>query len=249
MCLSLAVFILSVGQARASDLQPTPKSQTRKKYAAALKKSQVITKAADSSTAPTRSPQIRPNATNRDLAASLVYSSAHQLIYKGNTSIFGAPTSFRATEQTTSAFGVSGAYAQRSPYGIGFSAGLTFEFVRKSQGISGSAGSSTISGSYNGNSGTNLFAAGVNANYSIGTDVYVFAGVNCPLTFAMQRAESLSALPGYQAGLGYALTDRWSLEAYYRVVRMKGSLDAAPLSLKIDELTFPGSILGVQLLF
>ncbi|PWU13470.1 MAG: hypothetical protein C5B49_14760 [Bdellovibrio sp.] len=196
---------------------------------------------------PARLPPSQPRlSTGRHLFGSLLFSTANQVNYKGTANFLNS--SFTATESTNMAFGLRGGYIWRQANSFGYSGDLTFEFVRKSNGIVGTLGSGTgVHGTYDGNGGQNLWTTQINLNYSFGSDFYAFLGPNYPLTFLIQGSEKLNGLIGYQLGLGYGFSDRISLEVSYRMIRMNGPIGGG--ALQIDEATLPGYILAVQYFF
>jgi hypothetical protein len=192
----------------------------------------------------------RPESSSLDhhVFASLIYSTASQVNYRGSAPLYGNVTPYTATESSSGAFGLSGGYQYRQANFFGFSGELSFEFVRNSNGINGNAGNLNIQGTYIGNGGTNVWATDLNLNYSLGSYFYLFAGPNFPLTFLIKGGQALTGLPGYQAGAGYSVLDRLSVEAAYRMLRMKGTINGAGSALQVDEATFPGFILGAKFL-
>lgn len=186
---------------------------------------------------------------DRHIFVSALYSSANEIHYTGQVTIAGVQTPFAAVEQSSPAAGLAGGYVVRRLNSIGFSGDLTFELPRRSSTIIGQAGNVGVHGSYEGNQSNSLLTANANANWSIGADIYIFAGLNYPLTLTSGSGESLSGLPGYQGGAGYAFTDRISLEASYRVVRLKGTIDSPPFNLVIDEASLSGYLLAIHYLF
>lgn len=176
---------------------------------------------------------------------SALYSSANEVSYKGTVATPTVNGAFTATESTAGAFGFGGGYRFRQPGSFGFDVGAAYEFPRGSGGIRGTSGTNTIRGDYEGDVSTSLLSFVGNANFSIGTRFYVSGGVNYPLVFSSSTMK-MQGLPGFQLGVGGQLTERFSLELDYRVLRMKGRIDVAPMNLTIEEASFPGFILSVH---
>lgn len=180
--------------------------------------------------------------SNEKIYFSVLYSSANEATYKGKTVLFNTPASFSATETTEGAMGLAGGYRYLSPNWFGFDVALAYELPRKSNGIRGSAGTATVTGTYEGDVSTSLLSLTGGANFSLGESLYFSAGINVPVVYSSGN-QNLQGLPGYQAGIGYFLTEHFSLHLDYRVLRMKGTIDVAPLKLTIEEASFPGFIL------
>jgi hypothetical protein len=183
--------------------------------------------------------------------AGVLYSTANQIDYKGQVELFSTPTDFTATEKTTGSAGVTGGYIFRQTNAFGFSADLTYELPRPSNGIEGSAGNMVVTGTYDDTPSNSLVTAGLNANYSFSDlGIYVFGGVNYPFTIATGNGMSMTGLPGYQLGGGLFFTDSISGEFSYRTVRLKGTIEAPPMTpLEIDEASFSGFVFAVHYLF
>ncbi len=176
---------------------------------------------------------------------SVLYSSANEATYKGDTVLFGTPAAFSAKETTEGALGFAAGFRYRSPNWFGFDGAAAYELPRKSKGISGSAGTATVTGTYEGDVSTSLLGLAGNMNYSIGSSFYLSAGINFPVVFSSGN-QALSGLLGYQMGGGYELTENFSLHLDYRVLRMKGIIDVPPLKLTIEEATFPGFLFYIN---
>lgn len=183
--------------------------------------------------------------------AGVLYSTASQINYKGQVDLFSTPTDFTATEDTTGAAGITGGYIFRQTNSFGFSGDLTFELPRPSNGIEGSAGNMVVRGTYDETPSNSLLTAGLNANYSFSSiGIYIFGGVNYPFTFASGEGMSMTGLPGYQLGGGFFFTEQISGEVSYRTIRLKGTIEAPPLSpLEIEEASFSGFVFAAHYLF
>jgi len=108
-----------------------------------------------------------------------------------------------------------------------------------------------VHGTYDETPSNSLLTAGLNANYSFSSvGIYIFGGVNYPFTFASEEGMALTGLPGYQLGGGFFFTESISGEVSYRTIRLKGTIEAPPMStLTIDEATFNGFVFAAHYLF
>jgi opacity protein-like surface antigen len=199
--------------------------------------------------APTPAPTPEtPVTIDRHWFGTVLYSSANQLLYKGTILFNGAATPFTATETTATAFGFSGGYLQRHGSSFGYSADMTFEMQRASQGLVGNGGGLNVKGVYDKAPANSLLTTALNGNYSIGESFYLFGGLNFPFIFT-SGDQSMTGQMGYQVGAGYVMTENISVDAQYRTLKMKGSINNPALNLTIDEATFSGMILTVRYLF
>jgi hypothetical protein len=204
--------------------------------------------------APAAAQKVQPDTKKNEPAyghyfIAALFNTANEVKYKGTVNISGASLPMTATDHSSSAAGFSGGYIYRRPSGLGWSAGATGELPRHSSGITGTAGSATVRGTYSGNMSLSLFTVSAGANYSFGSDFYVFGGANYPMVLSTAETNGLSGLPGYQAGVGYAFSAAWVGELGYRVDRFKGSVDSPPYHIELSEASFPGLILSVQYQF
>lgn len=174
-----------------------------------------------------------------------LYSSANQVAYAGQTTLFGQPTSYAATEQTAGALGFSAGYIKEFGSGFGFESRLLYELPRRSSGISGMAGTYRITGVYEGEVSTSLLAAAIGMRYSLARWLSLSLGVNFPIILSEEYTK-LQGLLRYQLGVGSAITEKWSIQLQYRLLRMKGEIAAPGLQLQIDEAKLPGFVVVVE---
>ena len=180
--------------------------------------------------------------------ASLVYSAASKLVYGGNVN-FSVPTRFVVTNQTTPEFGLSGGYIYTRPWAFGFSTDLMAELPRGSQGISGTAGNLQVTGTLDGNPTISLITVNASGNFSFGERLYLYAGINVPFVVSSDPSSQFSGLIGYQAGLGYIISDSFRAEAGYRLSAMTGQISSNGINFTVTEADFAGALFLLRYCF
>ncbi len=177
---------------------------------------------------------------------SAFYSLTNEASYSGNANIQGQSQSYTASESNSGAFGVAGGYRHRPAQGFGYAAQLGYEFARQAKSLSGTAGSQTLTGDYEGGYSMSMFTAQANAIYAVDSAIHVYGGLNYPYIMSQNSAVDLTGQPGYQIGAGYAITQKLGVQLEYRVIRMKGSIKMPPTPLQIESGTLPGFVLSID---
>lgn len=237
------IFLLALSfgfAAGAESRKPAQKAAAQKPRALPPKKkpSAPITDNLASDTPQVVIPEARP--TGGRWTLGLVYSMADKVKYQGTTTLLTGPTDFAATDNTHAAFGLAAGYISRTPWWFGFSGELVYEMPRGSSGIDARAGTTTFRGTYEGDPKTSLLTAHVNGNYMIGSNVYVFAGLNYPFALTSSDAAKLTGLLGRQYGLGVNFLDHYSIELCQRLVGMKGTIVNNALTVQVEEANLEG---------
>lgn len=189
-----------------------------------------------------------PGRTPKSFYVSAFYNTGSSIKYSGQVNLFGQNTDYTATETGTGTVGVSLGYSRRLENSFGFESEVAYELPRTSKGLTGKAGNLTITGTVqDGTRQLHLAYASLSGNYTIGNRFTVFAGLNYPLTIGGDY--DLKPLPGYQLGLGTALSDVWAVDLSYRSFQMKGSFSSGATVLEVKKAEISGLALALKYFF
>lgn len=183
------------------------------------------------------------------LSVSALYSTAKDLEYDGTITVSGTPLAAEQTDNSSGAFGLAVSYAMPVANRIGLELGTTYELEREFETFSSTIDGSPDSGDLDEPRPTiSIATVFVNTTFAVTDRFYVLAGPLFPIiNYETDDTIDVKGKISFQAGAGFKVMDKFSIEALYRVLNatVEGDTEVSGLPVTVD---MEGSMNGVNVL-